>query len=218
MVNDSLSQLNLLPYFTLESYKQIAGIDNARTQTARMQLVRWHKTRKILRIKRGVYLTNRFYATHHQDTNFLPAISSIINSNSYVSATYILQKKAILTEITYPVTAVTTKNTRTYKNDLGVFVYQHITETLYTGFTQEEYHGIIFYQATTAKALFDYLYLRPLSELARRKRYDIAEELRLNLLELSLSDQEEFANLIEESGIPKMQDIFNNFKEYIWRP
>ena len=213
-----LANLAQLPYFTLESYKQLAGIENNHSQTARAQFVRWHQAGKVLRIKRGVYMPKAFYDSHHRDADFAAAISAIINPLSYVSSIYILQKHALLTEVTYPVTAITTKNTRTIENDLGTYTYQHMTESLYYGFEQHLYFGITFYEAILAKALFDYLYLRPLSQLARRKSFDLAEELRLNLDELPEQVRHEFTELVGQSEVPKMEAVLANFQEHVWLP
>jgi hypothetical protein len=212
---DGLAQL---PFFTLESYKQLAGVDNDRAQTARAQLVRWHQAGRVLRVKRGIYMPKDFYMRHHQDIDFPAAISAIINPLSYVSTVYVLQKHALLTEATYPVTAVTIKNTRDIVNDLGTFTYQHVTESLYHNFEQRGYFGITFYEATLAKALFDYLYLRPLSQVVRRKSFDLAEELRLNLAELPEQARNEFTRLVQQSGVPKMEAVLANFEEYAWQP
>src|SRR4030042_1907913 len=93
---------------------------------------------------------------------FEPAVSTILLPHSYLSLEYVLQQRGILTEITYPVTAITIKNTRTILNSLGTFVYRHIQPHLYFGFQIMESYGVPYAQASTAKALFDYLYLRPL--------------------------------------------------------
>ena len=218
MSNPFPAGLAQLPYFTLESYKQLAGISNGRAQTARTQLVRWHRAGKVLRVKRGVYMAQDFYERHGQDADFPAAVSAIINPLSYVSTVYVLQKHALLTEVTYPVTAITPRNTRTIENDLGTFTYQHVAEALYHGFEPHAYFGVSFYEATLAKALFDYLYLRPLSQLARRKSFDLAGELRLNLDEFPEQARHEFAEWVEESGVPKMEAVLANFEEHVWQP
>ncbi len=213
----TFNTLAKLPYFTLESYKQLAGIENARAHTARVQLSRWKKAGHLIRLKRGVYMPREFYTTHNKEISFLPAVSAIIKPQSYISSTYILQRSGILTEITYPITAITLKNTHTVTNELGSFTYQHMNPSLYNGFTHKEYFGLNFYQAAMAKALFDYLYLRPLSRKERGKSYNLAEELRLNLNEFPENEREEFTAHVENSGSLKMHDVLENFQEYIWQ-
>src|SRR3972149_5504782 len=91
------------------------------------------------------------------------------------------QRAGVLTEATYPVSAVTTKNTRTIQNDLGTFVFRHIQPVFYTGFSQESFHGMIYHLASVSKALFDYLYLRPLPRPVRTRDFNLAEDLRIHL-------------------------------------
>lgn len=120
-------------------------------------------------------------------------------------------------EVTYPLTAVTTKNTRKIENSLGTFVYRHIRLPLYTGFTQELFFGVIFNQASVAKALFDYFYLRPFLRTLRTHSMNLAEDLRLNLDELSSEVKDEFARYINLSNSPKMMFILDNLRRTIWR-
>ncbi|MFQ5616922.1 MAG: hypothetical protein ACE5GO_10760 [Anaerolineales bacterium] len=207
-----------LPYFTLESYKQLVGIENERTQTARVQLSRWQKAGHVIRIKRGVYMTRLFYERHRIEADFSAAVSAILVPQSYLSTIYILQRAEILTEATFPITAITPKNTRTITNKLGTFTYQHVAPRFYQGFSRQAYHGIIFFRASLAKALFDYFYLRPLSSYERRVSYNLAEELRLNLDLFSENDRVSFATFVTKSGSPKMYDVLKNLQMHIWQP
>lgn len=212
-----LQELAALPYFTIESYKQIAAIDNERSQTARIQLARWHKAGHILSIKRGYYLTRSIYDRHSSESDFPAAISAIILPQSYLSTIFVLQRAGILTEATYPITSVTIKNTRTVKNDIGTFTYQHVDGRFYHGFSRHDYYGIIFFQASLAKALFDYLYLRSLSSYERHLSYNLAEELRFNLDLFSYEERASFERFISQSDSPKMQDVLKNLQKHIWQ-
>ena len=213
-----LKVLSSLPYFTLESYKQLAGIENGRTQTARVQLTRWHEAGLVLRLKRGVYMTHTFYERHASEADFPAAISAILLPQSYLSTLFVLQQSGILTEATFPITAITLKNTRTIINDIGTFTYQHVDDRFYHGFSAHEYYGITFFRASLAKALFDYLYLRPLTSLERRSSYNLAEELRLNLELITREARLTFEDLVKQSDSPKMNDILRNFQAHIWPP
>src|SRR5258708_16630412 len=210
-----LAPFQTIPYFTIEGFKQISGIENP--EYARIHLHRWAKAGHVLPLKRGVYMTRRFYEQHSADYLFSPAVSAILMPKSYVSLEFILQQNNILTEVTYPITCVTTKNTRKIVNDIGTFWYRHLRDDLYHGFTISEYHGISVAQATLPKALFDYLYLRPISVTYRRLKIDLAGELRLNLEEFSNTDRLEFARLVEASSSLKMKDILLNFRRHIWQ-
>jgi predicted transcriptional regulator of viral defense system len=217
-----LSAFEHLPYFTIEGFRQIAGdaaIDDAHTRIA---LSRWVKAGHLIALKKGVYMHRGFYELHRQEPAFAPVVSSILLSQSYLSLEYVLQQAGILTEITYPVTAITIKNTRTVVNHLGSFVYRHIQPDFYFGFQIMEAYGVPYAQASAAKALFDYLYLRTLPVDLEPQHYNLAEELRLNLEEFTREEREEFAGYVLKSeatkrGGVKMRYILNNLEAHVWR-
>lgn len=213
MKSENLSALDSFPYFTIEAVKQLLGDETAATGAIQTALYRWMKAGLIVQLKKGVYMTRRFFEQHRADADFAPMVSAILIPQSYLSLEYILQRNGILTEMTYPVTAVTLKQTRVFENKLGTFVYRNIKADLYQGFTISEYQGIPIAQATPAKALFDFLYLRP-----RQGTYDLAEELRLNLDNFTGKNQAEFAAFVETSKSRKMNQILNNLRKTVWRP
>jgi predicted transcriptional regulator of viral defense system len=204
-----------MPYFTIEGFKQAAGMENP--NQVRMLLYRWAKAGHIVPIKKGIYMTRRFFDLHNSDPSFPAVISAILLPQSYISMEFILQRHTILTDVTFPVTAITTKNTRRIVNQLGTFWYRSIRPDLYRGFMISEYFGIRFAEATVSKALFDYLYSRSIPTEYRFPSINLAEELRLNLEELSPSEREEFNLYVEESKNHKMQQIYENFRRNIWR-
>jgi predicted transcriptional regulator of viral defense system len=217
-----LSAFERLPYFTIEGFRQIAGGDAVDDAHARTALYRWVKVGHLIALKRGVYMHRRFYELHRQDAAFAPAVSAILLPQSYLSLEYVLQQHGILTEITYPVTAITIKNTRTILNSLGTFVYRHIQPDIYFGFQIMEAYGVPYSQASVAKALFDYLYLRPLPADLEPQRYNLTEELRLNLEEFTREERDEFAGYVLKSetirkGGAKMRRILNNLEVHVWR-
>jgi len=213
---DRLKPLEKIPYFTIAGFKQVLNAGESDTQRVREMLSRWVKRGHVIRLKKGVYMTRRFYESHRNHASLTPAVSAIILPQSYVSLEYVLQRAGVMTEVTYPLTAVTPKNTRVIENSLGTFAYRHIKLPLYTGFDQETFFGAVFYQASVAKALFDYFYLRPLSR--RTHSINMAEDLRLNLDELSSEVRDEFEDFIKLSNSPKMTFIHENLQRTIWQP
>jgi len=216
MKTDLLRPSENIPYFTLESFKQATGMESP--HQVRVLLHRWGQAGHILPLKKGVYMTRQFYEQHRADYLFSGAVSAILLPQSYLSLEYILQQHNLLTEVTYPITCITTKNTRRIVNSIGTFLYRHIRADLYRGFTITEYFSIRIAQASLAKALLDYLYLRPLPVAYRHPKINLVEELRLNLDEFSLKDREEFSRFVEESHSQKMMDILNNFRSNVWPP
>lgn len=224
MKHTLLSAFEGLPYFTIEGFRQIAGAqasDDAHTRTA---LYRWVKAGHLVALKKGVYMHAHFFERHRQEVNFSAMVSTILQPQSYLSLEYVLQEQEILTEITYPVTAITPKNTRTITNKLGTFVYRHIQPELYRGFHITEVHGIPVAIASPAKALFDYLYLRPLElRSSSELQVNLAEELRLNLDDFPPNDRGEFAGHVFASdatkmGGLKMRRILTNLEKTVWQP
>jgi hypothetical protein len=217
-----LSAFERLPYFTIEGFRQIAGDDVVDDAHARTALYRWVKAGHLIPLKKGVYMHHRFFEQHRREAAFASAVSAILLPQSYLSLDYVLQQNDILTEITYPVTAITLKNTRTITNALGTFVYRHIQPDLYFGFQIMEAYGVPYAQASAAKALFDYLYLRPLPADLKPKRYNLAEDLRLNLDEFTRDERNEFAGYVLASetlrkGGAKMQHVQTNLEGNLWR-
>ena len=217
MKNALLSPLNSLPYFTIEAVRQLLDNESVAPGTVQTALYRWMKAGKIIQLKKGLYMTRRFYELHRADADFAPAVSAILIPQSYLSMEYILQRNAILSEVTYPISAITLKQTRVFENKLGTFTYRNIKAELYSGFKTSEYMGIPINQASLAKALFYYLYLRSWNN-GRSIKYDLAEELRLNLEEFSEKDQAEFIEFVEMSKSKKMDRILKNMRKNIWQP
>jgi len=215
MKTNILSHFDHQPFFTIEGFRQVSGTENP--QQVRNLLYRWAKARHLIQLKKGIYMTNAFFTNHSQDYSFLRMVSAILEPLSYVSLETILQEHNILTEITYPITSITTKNTKRINNSLGTFSYRHIREELYTGFQIEEYYGIQIVQASLAKALFDLLYLRPIPEKYRTLQFNLGEELRLKLDELNPDGIEEFSGYVEASNSPKMKAIEKNFRRHLWQ-
>ena len=218
MKTKRLEPFENIPYFTIAGFKQVLNADESETQRVREMLSRWVKNGHIIRLKKGFYMTRRFFERHRNHASFMPAVSSIMVPQSYVSLEYVLQREGILTEVTYPTTAITPKNTKTIENDLGTFVYRHIKLPLYTGFQPEITFGVHVNQASAAKALFDYFYLRPLRRGLPTHKYNLAEELRLNLDELPGDFWDEFEYYIHLSDSPKMRFAHENLKRARWQP
>ena len=211
-----LEPFDKLPYFTINGFRQLSE-SGVSPQRARETLSRWSRAGHIIPLKRGVYMSRRYYESHSSDADFAPAVSAILFPFSYVSLEYVLQRVGVLTEVTYPVTGITMKNTRTIESQVGTFVYRHIKPPLYTGYKNEQYYGITFYRASTAKALFDYLYFRPLLRQDRIRELNLAEDLRFNLGDFTQEMIDEFERYIHLSSSEKMSYIFDNIRNHVWR-
>lgn len=215
MISNFLDQFGHMPYFTIESLRQLSG--DLPESTYRVTLSRWMKTGRVLQLKKGVYMPRAFFERHRGEAEFSLAVSTLILPQSYVSLETVLQRRGVLTEMTYPISAITLKNTRAIENKLGTFSYRHIKAEYYTGFLISTYMEIQYAQATPAKALFDYFYLRPLEPALSILSPDLAEELRLNLDDFNAVERDEFLGYCATSGSPKMAKVAKNLERYAWR-
>jgi hypothetical protein len=217
MKTTTLSPFESFPYFTLEAVKQLLGDESTAAGTIQTALYRWMKAGHIIQLKKGIYMTRRFFELHRADVDFAPMVSAILIPRSYLSIEYILQRNAILTEMTYPVSAITVKQTRVFENRLGTFTYRNIKADLYTGFTISNYLGIPIAEATVAKALFDFLYLRPWVGKGQSAYENLVEEHRLNLESFSEKNQNALAEFVEMSKSKKMDRILKSLKKTTWQ-
>lgn len=214
MKSSVLSSLNSLPYFTTTAVKQLLTQEGIAPASLATALYRWMKMGQLYQLKKGVYMTRNFFELHRSDENFAPAISAILVPASYISLDYVLQRHGILTDTTYPVTAITLNHPRVITNNLGTFDYHHIKPELYQGYTISTYYGIPCSRATLAKALFDYLYLHPFRGIIAS---DLAESLRLNLEEIPFGDRREFENHVGLSKSRKMDRLMKVLRRSVWR-
>jgi len=212
-----LDSLDRMPYFTIEAMKQLMEESSPGEGSVQTAIYRWTKAGDIVRLKKGVYMTRRFFEAHRRDEFFSSMVSAILIPQSYLSLEYVLQRHNILTDVTYPITAVALKQTRVFENKLGTFSYRNIKPALYNGFTFSEYAGVPIAQATIAKALFDYLYLRKLPNYSAYEGGNLAEKLRLNLDDLAAEDQLAFAGFVGQSQSKKMERVLKNLKETVWQ-
>jgi len=208
-----LEKLNYLPYFTLQAVNQLTGGSMAST---RLLLSRLEKAGKVIRLKRGCYMSREFWLQNKNDENFIALVSAIIQPHSYLTGAWMLQKYGVMTEGIYAVTAATLKHTRSISNKLAGFYYFHIKEKLFNGFVETSSNGIVCREATASKALFDHLYFKPEHPAIRDKKYDLAEDERLNLFDWDNKMKTEFFNLTEKSESPKMKRIAVNLQRKIW--
>jgi predicted transcriptional regulator of viral defense system len=202
-----LSSLDSLPYFTIEAVRQLS---NGSASTVRTAVYRWMKSGELIQLKNGTYVTRRFFDRHHDDADFAPMVSAVLIPQSYISLEYVLQRYGVLTEMTYPVSAVTLKHGRTITNSIGTFSYRSIKTDLYNGFQIHDYLGVPFAMAGKARALFDFLYFRHWGDELSSPVFDLVEDLRLNLDEFAQDDWLEFNRYVEVSRNRKMQSVVKN--------
>ena len=195
-MTEELKNLSFLPYFKFSQLRVLfPAIKNA---SLRQKVSRWLKKGDILELKKGFYVTNKYYERYISDYNYRVYLANILCHPSYVSGAYILQKEGAIMEAIYPITSITTKSTRKYSNKLGEFLYFSISEQLYTGYKKDYYTNEPVYIATLAKALFDYLYIK-YSKMSFTANNILARE-RFNIEVFARKDKNEFKHYCEISN------------------
>lgn len=206
MKKENLKKLDNLIYFTKNSLKSLSGdLDN----TISMNIHRWKNSGDIIVFKSGVYATRKSYDTNSKEEGYHKYISSILLKPSYISLSTTLSGYDILSEGVYNITAITTKLPTAYAN--RKYIYRQMTDKLFLGyeikyFKSEEY---TYYEATKAKALFDYIYYK---SYMLDESMNIVEELRLRLDSFTEGDFKEmryYANIISSK---KLINIINNLE------
>ncbi len=183
-MNKTLVKLNKVPYFRISNLE--AFLPHLKKNSIYRKITRWHKKGLIVRLKEGFYIAKEYKKEHSADVNYLYYLANILRYPSYVSGTFILQNKGVLTDVTFPISSITTKTTRKYYNKIGNFFYYSISPKLYIGYERLFYNNEPIYVATLSKALFDYLYIK-YSRVKIKPEVAIEKE-RLNLDMFSKKD------------------------------
>ncbi len=183
-----LTKLSKLPYFKTSNVE--AFLPHLKKSSIYRKITRWHKKGLIIRLKKGFYVVKEYEKEHGTDVNYLCYLANILRYPSYVSSTFILQNKGVLTSATFPITSITAKTTRRYYNEIGNFFYYSISPELYIGYERSLYNNEPIYVATLAKALFDHLYIKYFKTKINPEA--IMERERLNLEMFDKKDVMEF--------------------------
>lgn len=196
------------PYFTKQELSLLLEKQGRNLDKKLSQLI---QTDYLLRLKNGLY-TTRLYTIFHKDF-FSEYIANIIYYPSYLSLEYVLQKEGLIPEAVYQYTSISAKAPRTYQNQIGIFTYKKIKNSLFTGYTEVIFHEQYRIKiATKAKALFDYLYLKPIQSIGSLQLID---DMRIQWENFSEHDREEFGRYIQLSESKKMTMIYTLLKN-VW--
>ncbi len=129
---------------------------------------RWKQKGWIIALKRGL-----FELAYPRSFNIPDLyIANRIYQPSYVSLETALSYYSIIPEVSMAVTSVTTKPTRRYKNDHGLFVYRTVGPEAYNGYYIESMRGFEVFIAEPEKAFVDYLHFKTY----RKKGWRLSDE------------------------------------------
>ncbi|MFH1836909.1 MAG: hypothetical protein ABH862_02170 [Candidatus Omnitrophota bacterium] len=134
----------------------------------RKMIYRWNKKGWIYALKRGLYELTYPVSFNIPDLY----VANKIYNPSYVSLETALSNYSIIPEVSMSVTSITTKPTRRFKNNHGLFTYRTVNTNAFVGYYVEK-HGIYdILIAEPEKALIDYLYFKRY----RNNEFDLKEE------------------------------------------
>lgn len=194
----NLKKLGNLSYFDKETLSQFVALSD---NSLYANVKRWLKKGDLIGLKKGLYVTRDYLQNLSAPDTYRAFIANKLREPSYLSLEHVLQKYGLLTEAVFAFTSVTLKSKRRYKNRLGVYLYLNIKADLFQGYNILSRGGFDIKEATKAKALFDYLYLKLWR--TREINHDLIRSLRLNLNELSAKDIREFSGYCDECGFKK---------------
>jgi len=197
-----LKKLEKLSYFDKNTLLQVICL---RDNSLYANIKRWLRTGRLIQLKRGLYVTDIFYSSMADKTSYAEFVANKLREPSYLSLEYVLQKYGMLTEAVYGYTSVTLKTKKAYKNRLGVFSYNSISPKFFTGYEVREIGQFSVYEATKAKALFDYLYLKFFRTTNITK--EMFESFRLNLDSFTRQDVRELKGYCDKAGIEKYRKL-----------
>ncbi|OGC22824.1 hypothetical protein A2291_08565 [candidate division WOR-1 bacterium RIFOXYB2_FULL_42_35] len=123
------------------------------------QLCLWQKQGYIIKLKNGVYVFTDGIGQVKPET-----IAANLYAPSYISLEKALSFYGLIPEMVYSITSVTPKTTRTFKNRLGNFTYQHLKPALFCGYREIKDGPASYLLAEPEKALLDYLYLHKIKD------------------------------------------------------
>lgn len=209
MKTTELIKLNNIDYFTKESLRSLSVSSE---DVLSYDIARFIKAGKLIQLKKGLYVTNATFVKNLASEDFKKYLANNMYIPSYISLETVLSKYSILTDVTYNFWSVTLKTPQKFNNKLGTFYYKQIKKELYIGFNIISYGtDKHYFEATKAKALFDYLYYK--SESIIDLSANLVEDLRLNLESFSDRNWKEFSGYIKLSESKKLKLIFENLKK-----
>lgn len=166
-------------------------------------------------LKRGLYL----HKSPFINTNISKEIiANTLLSPSYISFDYALYFYGLIPESVYDVTSATTKRSKSFKTDIGVFSFKEIPKELYQiGLKIESTKNGNFIIASKEKALCDKVYYTKNIQITSKKSMIefLQDDLRIDMDELEICDMNIFINYYEISKSKKIKLLIEVLKDMV---
>ena len=183
----------------------LAGVTDSRA--LKVQLSRWVKAKRIIQIKRGVYILAEKY---RKISPYEPYMAFLLKKPSYISMEKALEYYNLIPEAVPVFTSLTTKRQAKFISEAGVFAYRHIKEALFWGYKAVTANGQTGFIASPEKALLDLFYIN-------RVKVSFAFLKELRLQNIDKLDTRELLTNAERFKSPGILKAANTVKKYISR-
>ncbi len=165
-------------------------------------------------VKKGLYI----HTSVINKNIFLKELISnnLLENPSYVSLDYALSYYGLIPETVHEITAITTKRTKVFKTDFGVFSYKQIKKELFAlGIKTENSQNGNFMIAGKEKALCDKIYFTKGVKLTSKKTMTdfLENDLRIDIDNLSDFNIEIISKYYNISKSKKIQILLNLINE-----
>jgi predicted transcriptional regulator of viral defense system len=172
----------------------------------RRQVSEWVKKNKLISLRRGLYVINDLRILQNLPPSF---VANMIYRPSYLSLEWAMRYYQFIPEEVYSFTSVSTRKTKNFENQFGMFYNRQIKRELFWGFQNIEMSRKKILIATPEKTIIDFLYFN------RHKFFHDPEMLKTyrfqNLDILNKNRIHEYSKKLDE----KLLQLFNKFLEIL---
>lgn len=151
---DLVNMLGKEGFFDLATVVQLT---RQRRESLRMQLYRWCRAGKLIKLRRGMYA----FPEGVVGARVNPALlANKLYGPSYISTRWAMGFYGLIPEKVIVFTSVTTRVTKTLTNERGAFTYRHVKKDAFFGYRSADISGSPVLIAEPEKALLDFWYLQ----------------------------------------------------------
>ena len=165
---DVYKTLELKKLFVFSFDDLLLFYPNETKENLRKIMYRWKCKGWINPLKKGLY--ELAYPKTLNIPDFY--VANKMYQPSYISLETALSYYSIIPEVSMAVTCITTKPTRRYKNNHGLFLYRTVRPDVFNGYFIEEIQSFSVLIAVPEKAFIDYLYF----QTYRRKKFQLPNQ------------------------------------------
>jgi len=211
LVEEKLSKYktHIIDYATLKSILINMGYENINDKINNL------KRKGIIKsLKKGFYIHTSLINKNIVSKEFIA--NNLLNSPSYISLDYALFFHGLIPEAVHEITSVTTKRSKVFKTDIGIFSYKHIKKELFAiGIKTESSKKGNYLIAGKEKAICDKIYFTKGFELTSKSSLIefIENDLRIDIDEFANFNMKTLSEYYQISKSKKIKTLINLIKE-----